>query len=158
MRCMRKTPHASGGKEGTCSWWTTSAPRTGGRASRDLARCSWRWPTRCTWPTVRRRSRRPAADDDRLQNSGVRNIRADDCYPIPPEVVLVFCLVSPGGHRVERRDDRVVCQACACYPVPDCSVSVFFMPTFGANTEDGTIKSERTSNRDRTSSQARWNS
>src|SRR6266568_2235902 len=33
MRYMKKTPHASGGKAGTCSWWTTSAPRTGGRAS-----------------------------------------------------------------------------------------------------------------------------
>ena len=36
---------------------TTSAPRTAGSASRDRAKCSSRWPTRCTWPTARRRSR-----------------------------------------------------------------------------------------------------
>src|SRR5437899_337335 len=35
----------------------TSVPRTAGSASRDGGRCSSRWPTRCTWPTARRRSR-----------------------------------------------------------------------------------------------------
>src|SRR5215510_6333114 len=104
MRCMRETQHASGGKAATFSLWTTSAPRTEGRASRDLARCSWRWPTQCTWPTLRRRSRSLAADD-RFQSteSAMCDSSTEPVIPDQRSYAAVFSDLGAGPPRNIRR-------------------------------------------------------